>query len=129
MHPVDFHGYSLNRSCFAGSPFTFEALTPERLSLLCSPKREQKFTQDFGMLDVTAKLGADVGPGTSSDPFQPHLLSNRPMVRWEETVPLQEGLVRHTSKVLLPPAPTVQSRSTNRRTRPSSEERMWKLSC
>ena len=48
-------------------------------------------------LDVTAKLGADVGPGTSSGPFQPPLFSDRPVVRWGDEVPLLEGLVCHTN--------------------------------
>ena len=48
-------------------------------------------------MDVTAKLGADVGPGTSSDPFQPPLFSDRPVVRWGDEVPLLEGLVCHTN--------------------------------
>lgn len=81
------------------------------------------------MLEVTAKLSADVGPGTSSDSFHPHLFSNHPVVRCGEAAPLPEGLVRHASNVLLPPALTVQSGGTNRRTRRSGEERTWKLSC
>lgn len=44
VHPVDFHGSSLNGSCFAGFSFAFEAPTPEKLS---SPKRGRKFTQDL----------------------------------------------------------------------------------
>lgn len=79
------------------------------------------------MLDVTAKLGTDVGPGVSSDPFQTHLFSDHPVVRWGEAVPLEEGLVHDGAKALLPPAPTVQSSGTNRRTKDNSEERMWKL--
>lgn len=77
VHPVDFHGYSLNDRCFAGSPFTFEAPTPERLALFCSPKRRQKFTQD---LDIGCNRKAWHGRWTSasSNPFQPHLFSECP---------------------------------------------------
>lgn len=61
MHPVHFRGYSLDRSCFAGSPFAFEAPTPEGLSLFHSPKRGQKFTQD---LDVGCNRKARRGHRT-----------------------------------------------------------------
>lgn len=46
VHPVDFHGYSLNGNCFAGFPFTFEALTSKGFYLFCPPKCRQ-FTQDL----------------------------------------------------------------------------------
>lgn len=50
------------------------------------------------MLDVTAKLSVDIQPGSSRNPFQPHLVSNRPGVRWGEAEPLPEGLVHHIQR-------------------------------
>lgn len=106
VHPVDFHGYSLNDRCFAGSPFTFEAPTPERLALFCSPKHRQKFTQD---LDIGCNRKAWHGRWTrrfqQSLPASPVFRASR----WGEAVLLPEGLVRHTAEVLLPPGPMVRS--------------------